>query len=496
LDATGLGLLDGLDTLSAAGMIGLEGNRIVLRHHLTAEAALERLSKPARQLLHRRAAELLERERTADAPDALAGECAEHWQYAGEHMRAIELLTGAASRLTGLGMPIEAARLYERAAQMTTSPPDKLHHLAARAHALFLGADWEPFVHVATELESLQRHTRASPDNHDDTELELSLAKWRLGADRRELLADATRCAAATSASDSHRVLAAAWALMIADNLCDERAATAVMRAVTPAIGNTGVDEGAAACLHMVYHTAFGNPPAGLEAAHRLTDSQLAAPDGGSKAKYLSHAAAALRLCGAPILEARQAAAAALEIAQRLGLAAYAAPAANQITLTFLAEGDTATARAWFEKALWLMEHSADTVGRSTILSNGAEIALRERRLDDAERLITESEKAVGHARSPRSDIRHVSFRWRLGLLRGDANPTEHDLTHFAHLHRRTRKANGQDFPTAVLVDLLMLRGRHRDAARLLGAYVKRFRRPTAALEPALERLRAELGVD
>ncbi|HEV2180362.1 MAG TPA: AAA family ATPase [Gemmatimonadaceae bacterium] len=495
LGATRLGLLNGFDTLSTAGMIGLEGDRIVLRHRLTADAALERLSEPARQLLHRRAAELLERERSSEVPDALAGECAEHWQYAGEHTRAVELLTGAASRLTGLGMPIEAARFYERAAQITTSAPDKLHHLAARAHALFLGAEWEPFVHVATELESLQRHTRSSPDNHDDTELELSLAKWRLGADRRELLADATRCAAATSASDSHRVLAAAWALMIADNLCDERAATAVMRAVAPAIAQAGIDDGAAACLHMVYHTAFGNPQKGLDAAHRLTDSQLAAPDGGNKAKYLAHAAAALRLCGAPILEARHAAAAALEIAQRLGLAAYAAPAANQITLTFLAEGDMATARAWFEKALWLMEHSADTVGRSTILSNGAEIALRERRLGDAERLITESEQAVGHARSPRSDIRHVSFRWRLGLLRGDADPTEHDLTHFAHLHRRTRKANGQDFATAALVDLLLLRGRRREAARLLGAYVTRFRRPTAALEPDLERLRGELGV-
>jgi len=495
LDATRLGLLNGLDTLSTAGMIGLENDRIVLRHRLTAEAALERLSKPARQLLHRRAAELLERERSTEASDALAGECAQHWQYAGEHTRAIELLTGAASRLTGLGMPIEAARLYERAAQITTSAPDKLNHLAARAHALFLGADWEPFVHVATELESLQRHTGSSPDNHDDTELELSLAKWRLGADRRELLADATRCAAATSASDSHRVHAAAWALMLADNLCDERAANAVMRAVAPAVAQIGIDDGAAACLHMVYHTAFGNPQTGLDSAHRLTDAQLAASDGGSKAKYLAHAAAALRLCGAPIPEARQAAAAALEIAQRLGLAAYAAPAANQITLTFLAEGDTATARAWFEKALWLMEHSADTVGRSTILSNGAEIALRERRLGDAERLITESEQAVGRARSPRSEIRHVSFRWRLGLLRGDANPTEHDLLHFAHLHRRTRKANGQDFATAALLDLLLLRGRRREASRLLTAYVSRFRRPTAALEPDLERLRGELGV-
>ncbi|MGH7647827.1 MAG: hypothetical protein ACREND_06895, partial [Gemmatimonadaceae bacterium] len=213
-------------------------------------------------------------------------------------------------------------------------------------------------------------------------------------------------------------------------------------------------------------------------------------------ARYLSHASAALRLCGAPIAEARQAAAAALEIAQRLGLAAYAAPAANQITLTFLADGDTTTAGAWFEKALWLMERSADTVGRSTILSNGAEIALRERRLGDAERLIGESENAVGHARSPRSDVRLISFRWRLRLLRGDAEPTDHDVTHFAHLHRRTRKANGQDFSTAVLVDLLLLRGRRRDAARLLGEYLRRFRRPAASIEPDLERLRTELGVD
>jgi len=491
-----LGLLDGLDALSAAGMIGLEADRIALRHRLTAEAALERLSNPARQLLHRRAAELLERERSADVPETLVGECAEHWQYAGEHTRAIELLTGAATRLTGLGLPIEAARLYERAAQMTSSPPDKLHHLAARAHALFLGADWEPFVHVATEMESLQRSARASLDNHDDTELELALAKWRLGADRRDLLAEAARCAAAASASNPHRVAAGAWALMLADNLCDERAASAVMRAVAPAAQQPDVDEAAAACLHMVYHTAFGNPRSGLEAAHRLTDAQLAAPDGGAKARYLSHASAALRLCGAPIAEARQAAASALEIAQRLGLAAFAAPAANQITLAYLAQGDTAAARAWFEKALWLMDHSADTVGRSTILSNGAEIALRERRLGDAERLIADSERAVGHARSPRSDIRHVSFRWRLSLLRGDAAPTEHDLRLFAHLHRRTRKANGQDFATAVLVDLLLLAGRRRDATRLFTDYVRRFRRATAALEPDLERLRGELDVE
>jgi DNA-binding SARP family transcriptional activator/tetratricopeptide (TPR) repeat protein len=496
LGVSRLALLDGLDALSAAGMIGVDHDRVVLRHRLTAEAALERLSRPARQLLHRRAAELLERDRSSDDSGTLAGECADHWQYAGEHTRAIELLTGTATRLTGRGMPIEAARLYERAAQIATSPPDKLHHLTARAHALFLGADWEPFVHVAAELESLQRRAPQPGDHHDDTELELSLAKWRLGADRRELLADATRCAGAPNASTAHRLAAAAWALMIADNLCDERAAAAVMRAATPALGKSDTDEAAVACLQMVYHTAFGNPQTGLEAAHRLLDAQLAAPDDGSKAKYLSHAAAALRLCGAPITEARQAAASALEVAQRLGLAAYAAPAANQITLTFLADGDTATAGAWFDKALWLMERSVDTVGRATILSNGAEIALRERRLGDAERLITESENAVGHARSPRSDIRLVSFRWRLRLLRGDADPTEHDLTAFAHLHRRTRKANGQDFSTAVLVELLLLRGRRRDASRLLTDYLRRFRRPMAPLEPDLERLRAELGVE
>lgn len=491
-----LGLLDGLDALGAAGMIGVERDRIVLRHRLTAEAALEKLSRPARQLLHRRAAELLERDRSADESGTLAGECADHWQYAGEHSRAIELLTGAATRLTGRGMPIEAARLYERAAQIATSPPDKLHHLASRAHALFLGADWEPFVHVATELEVLQRRADPPTDRHDDTELELSLAKWRLGADRRELLADATRCAAAATASTTHRLAAGAWALMIADNLCDDRAAAAVMRASTSALAATDADEAAAACLRMVYHTAFGNPQSGLEAAHRLVDSQLAAPDGGDKAKYLSHASAALRLCGAPIIEARQTAATALEVAQRLGLAAYAAPAANQITLAYLADGDTATAGAWFEKALWLMERSADTVGRSTILSNGAEIALRERRLGDAERLITESEHAVGGARSPRSDIRLVSFRWRLHLLRGDAAPSEHDLRIFAHLHRRTRKTNGQDFSTAVLVELLLLRGQTREASRLLADYLRRFRRPMATLDPELERLRSRLGVE
>ncbi len=491
-----LGLLDGLDALGAAGMIAVERDHIVLRHRLTAEAALERLSRPARQVLHRRAAELLERDQATDDSGALAGECAGHWQYAGEHSRAIELLTGTAASLTGRGMPIEAARLYERAAQIATSPPDKLHHLTARAHALFLGADWEPFVHVAIELESLQRHTYAPVDHHNDSELELSLAKWRLGADRRELLADATRCAAAASASTTHRLAAGAWALMIADNLCDDRAAAAVMRASTLALAAPDADEAASACLHMVYHTAFGSPPSGLEAAYRLVDSQLAAPDGGDKARYLSHALAALRLCGAPIAEARQAAATALEVAQRLGLAAYAAPAANQITLAYLAAGDTATAGAWFEKALWLMEHSADAVGRSTILSNGAEIALRERRLGDAERLITESEAAVGNARSPRSDIRLVSFRWRLHLLRGDADPTEHDVRVYAHLHRRTRKANGQDFSTAVLVELLLLRGQRREAARLLADYLRRFRRPMASLEPDLERLRSELGVD
>jgi len=496
LGVSRMALLDGLDALGDAGMIGADRDRIVLRHRLTEEAALERLSQPARQLLHRRAAELLDRDQSADDTGALAGECAAHWQYAGEHTRAIELLTGTATRLTRLGMPIEAARLYERAARMATSHPDKVHHLTARAHALFLGADWEPFVHVAAELESLQRHAHAPADNHDDTELELSLAKWRLGSDRRDLLSDATRCAAAANASTSHRLAAAAWALMLADNLCDERAAASVMRASASALAQPDAGEAPAACLQMVYHTAIGTPPTGLEAARRLIDAQLAAPDDGNKARYLSHASAALRLCGAPVAEARQAAASALEIAQRLGLAAYAAPAANQITLTFLADGDTKTAGAWFEKALWLMERSADTLGRSTILSNGAEIALRERRLDDAERLITESENAVGHARSPRSDVRLISCRWRLRLLHGDAEPTDHDLMALAHLHRRTRKANGQDFSTAVLVELLLLRGRRNNAARLLADYLNRFRRPTPSLDPDLERLRTELGVE
>lgn len=495
LGAARLALLGSFDELAAGGLIDIEHGAIAVRHQLVAEAALARLSDPGRHLLHRRAAELLEAAHTGARRATLLRECAEHWRLAGEPERAIERLTAGARQLAAAGMPNDAARLHERAAQLAATPEARLPHVASRAHALFHAAQWDTYLRAASEAEVLRQRALPDATGHDDTELELALAKWRTGHDRRELLSDALRCAAAGDAPARHRVRAATWSLMLADNLCDQRAARIVLAAVSALVQSAGDDDRTATHFRMVYHAAFGDPAEGLRVARTLVRVLHDQPDSGYASRQLSHAAAALRLCGASPLEARDAAAAALGIAERLGIAAYAAPAVNQIMLACLAAGDWTGAGAWFRKARALIDPTADVTGRATTLSAGAEIALREGRLDDAQRLIEESERTAEAASSLRGDMRYLSFRWRLQLVRGRAAPTTHDLRTFMHLHRCTRWATGQDVPTATLVRLLLLRGRRRDATRVLGDYLATHRRGGPPLDDALKELAAELGV-
>ena len=105
-----------LEELDAAGLVLVEGAGPPARHELLSEHALTKLGAAGRLVLHRHAALVLQAEveatRSARPP---MWDCAAHWEAAGSPEHALRLATLCGDHLLELGLPADAADLFERA---------------------------------------------------------------------------------------------------------------------------------------------------------------------------------------------------------------------------------------------------------------------------------------------------------------------------------------------------------------------------------------------
>ena len=495
LGARTMELMDSLEDLERRGLIQSDGTRVISKHDLLTKATLSRLSGAARLLMDRRVAEVLEGEATDLSSTALLWECAEHWQGAGEVDRAIRLLRSCARHSVEIGLPAEAARTLARATRISRSSGERLKLANERIHALHLAGEWDELETVILETNRLLRQEGSGESQHTDLELLLFQARWRISPDNGDLLRSAIRCVKSTAASMSHRIRAGTWAIMLADNLCDTKSADTVHVTLRELAHGDAVREVDKVYFEMVYHCAFGDPRQAAISATRLVEISEQCTNIAERVKYLTHAAASFR-CDDQAARAIEVASKAVAISEKAGMKSHVASTANQIAATYLTLDDLGAAKAWHSRATAFLDSKLDSPTRSSLLSTGAEIALKEGRLNDASKLIDEGEAALGAGRCLRSMARLAAFRWHVRLLKAEEKPTDPVLTELRKLHVRTRDATQQDLFAAVLAQLYQWRGRSAEGVELLKQYLENHRRVRGPLSAEMKDACALLGVD
>ena len=476
LGARSMELMDSLEDLERRGLIESDGTRVISMHDLLTQAALSRLTAAARALMDRRVAQVLESDAGLSSSIAMMWECSEHWKRAGEIDRAIDLLRTCALHALEIGMPAEAARTLASAASLARSNEEKLEIADQQIQALHLAGSWNALESLTLDTMRLRKQIHLAESQHTDLELLLFQSRWRISRNDSMLLKQALKCVLDDTASAAHRVRVATWVLMLADNSCNVGTAHQVFTCITPLLLVSEIEACDRIYFELVYHCAFGEPPRAARAAAALLSITETNPDAGIRVRNLSHAAIAYR-ANNEMPRAIECASHAVELAEKKGMRNFAAAAANQIASIYLTLDNIDLAKKWNSRADEFLGKQTDALSRSAILSNAAEIALREGRLDDAADLIKQSEIASDHDHSVRATARFVSFRWHLRVLRGHAAPSTRNLADLVRLHERTRKSSHQDLFVAVLFRLFELRGRREEGKKLVIAYLSEHRR-------------------
>ena len=493
LGARSMELMDSLEDLELRGLIESDGTRVISTHDLLTQAALSRLTTAARALMDRRVAQVLENEAGLSSSIAMMWECSEHWKRAGEIDRAIGLLRTCARHALEIGMPAEAARTLASAASIARSNEERLEIADQQIQALHLAGSWNALESLMVDTMRLRKQTHVAQTQHTDLELLLFQTRWRISRNDSMLLKQALKCVLDNTASAAHRVRVATWVLMLADNSCNVGTAHQVYTCITPLLAAREIEACDRIYFELVYHCAFGEPPRAAHAAAALLSTTETNPDVAICVRNLSHAAIAYR-ANNEMPRAIECASHAVDLAEKKGMKSFAAAAANQIASIYLTLDDIDLAKEWNCRADEFLGKQTDALSRSAILSNAAEIALREGRLDDAADLIKQSEIASDHDHSVRATARFVSFRWHLRMLRGHANPSSRNLADLVRLHERTRKSSHQDLFVAVLYRLFELRGRREEGKKLVIAYLAEHRRVKWPLSVELRSVQESLS--
>jgi DNA-binding SARP family transcriptional activator len=480
-------LLYALDSLAKGNLIVLEDGRLSPRHDLIAEGALRYLSDVGRRLLHRSAAVILRADMEQSRSPSLLWDCAAHWRQAGECNEAVEVAHQSAKHLLALGLPGEASAVLAQALEHCTSPLQRLELLPTLCVALKCATKWRRLADVAMTTLALRAEHERPDGPHSELELVLLEAHWKIDWDMRELLGRAEICMGDEEASPLHRVQAASWAIVFADNMVDETAATRAYETTMRLGSSRTIESHHHLRVQLIYHAVYGDLERAVEIARTIIASGEGEADGIALSRACRHASVVFRRSGR-FEEAERALRNALLIAEKAGMPSYILSCADHLGVYCLEEDDLEGAKHWFDYGRRWIDMSESPVFSRDILNLGAHIALAEGSVEQAMRLVGKS----GY-RQDDPILRRQSGELCMLLqmqLAVDGGPIDRaHVARFAQLHSRLRTRGGQDLNATVLCRALHRMGRSDYARRLLKDYVTTHRREKGRLPPYVERL-------
>lgn len=487
-------LLESLEELETAHLIGPQASAIRPRHAIIVDEALRRLPEAAKRLLHRGAALSLTREIEATRSAAALWDCARHWRLAGEGGRVQALVVSCATHLMEMGLPREAAEVYRTALELSELPGERRDLLNGLANALMCAGLWKQARRVV--LDALHARVAADPfaASHCDAELDLMETDWRLDSPIHPLLIRALGCVNDVNAAPSHRLRAADIAMRLADVSVDAECALHVFRASESLSSRFPQRDAHFMTCSVTYHSSFGDLSIAVDAASELISRRRSEGNAAALAR-------ALRGSWIPRLRvgdfdgALDSTLEAFAIAERYRMAGDALAAASHLAAINLELDRLDQALSW---ALVSLDWARSTEER---FSSGESILCYLRTL------ATSGDEPGAWARLPfgldeilRMDRLRARVSWLAlwATLAKQVEPRDRLDVAAGELERLwalCATAGGQDFNAHALVGLLDALGEKEKAVSTLTAYLSVRRRETSAVPSYLSAAMRRLGV-
>ncbi|MGH7663017.1 MAG: hypothetical protein ACRENI_01770, partial [Gemmatimonadaceae bacterium] len=326
--------------------------------------------------------------------------------------------------------------------------------------------------------ESGRKNATSNEARHSDLEFTLLETRWHLNADLRELYSKAACCALDSNADPDHRIQAAKWACIFAENICEPTAAKDIYGAVQPVRDAASVEH--SLHLDLIFNTSFGDLDLGVEAATAyLACVKDRNADAQTVGVALRHAAVAFRYAGFSA-DAAKFLREAYEFSNRHGLVADAHSAAVQLTWIFLDTEDIDGAAAWHSLAVRQNVAGEELQFRAGHDEAAVRVALARGENDLALRL-AEQELSATSDLSYRSRIAALAIYVRAAAAHGTPI-ADRFIRELEALQRQARGVNGQAYPAYSLYIAYDLIGRRPEGLALLKEYVHKYRRDRVPL--------------
>lgn len=354
-------LVGALEELETAGMIALQGTRLVLRHDLIGDVALGLAPATVVQYLRTRVAARLEREGRRAGSVELLNDAMAHWDIAEASDGAFRSAMALGERLLSMGLSADATVAFEKARERATSTERSATALLSTIRALSASADWDTLRQLSTTLGD--EHIRTLPDDaKDEVALALQEAEmWVRSCDPdfgmlEKLFSDSSR-------SPSVRFRAALIAVIAADNaMRGEQYISQHWQAIEQISASARDDQ--RLLLRLITCVATGQVEESVKAAEALV-SHARPRSQGERARLVRQAAHAMLRIGRT-LEAISLFQAALEDARSLRLPVHQSTCLEKLTAMYFQLGEFEAA----DEANKALRAIQETAVRSSLLYN------------------------------------------------------------------------------------------------------------------------------
>ena len=474
LDQRRLDLLDALDELERSGLIESEPSRLLSKHELLSQAAVQRLSVAARRLLHRHAATVLERDAEVDHAPVMQWACAEHWREAGEVGRALSYLQECARHALESGAAKDALDLLERSLVLARNEDEREAILLRKASALQHLGDWLP---LRSLLQSMsQREPGASTAarlGHDDGELLLYQTSWRTGAPLATIYPSLLTCVTSPDAPVDHRIEAGIIALTFCDNDRRSDLAENVYQNLLPFLTDQHSSSQQQLIAAVIYHCSFGDLSEAERASAllvRLAREQQQTP---LRVRGLMIGGTALRETGHE-MEAHHAFAEAFTLAKRSGMLSAAANSASSLAALMLQRGDTSVAAPWLEAAEAVGSQTTDVTAQMNVVGLKLRYGLQERSYGGLEQLAS---VYAGSATTVRLRCLSDLVNARINIRLKGQRPTDAEVRRLHELHEILGGSFSSDLSAIAIIEAFRIRNESEASTRFLQQYLANDRR-------------------
>jgi DNA-binding SARP family transcriptional activator len=491
-------LLNRIESLEQRGFARWEHDIVRCVHNTLANLVRERLSMTASLSCHGKIADLLQSELEPPRDSRLLWDCANHYRLAGFHREAIAMFSRCGDRLLKLGLPHEAASMWERVFEWCHSDAERVLVQERIIPTLLAIGDLARVSRAGGEVGRLRQTLQLGNSTWSEWQIDVLEARMFALEDVEPILIEASTCLADESTKPSIRVRAGICAMICAFNLHDPARLRHFYDVLLSLADEGTVRPVDRLTMSMVFNTYIGDLEKGAEAGSALVTYARLTGSLAFLGQSLRRHALALRLLGR-FSDAHVALNEALQLAKWMGSRSYMLATLIQIGEALIEQGELKSARDLLNKAITTQDRRRFPYRAIAAAQLKAMIALIDGNKAEAIRICDSRT-----FRKWRNHTSHSSGRIKYGALavstllavsRGRARrPTKHLLA-LEHEFTRLQGLGNQDFAAFALCKSLLAHGHEARAQTILVSYLQNYRRERFAAPTYLAALlKHELG--